>query len=355
MCEGLHHRRRSLNNCWRGCNFLHNRRGSLEHCGRGCNDFHQLFRHLRHDGVENQLIADLRVPLDPLLRSRLLNRSRPHPRERSRLSPKGVVLLADLPLSGSRRLLPAPPCWHCGGAVQREPLRRSAAHAATCSAAVAPCGVGQTPRRARRAHHPWRPLETNAKGHPTAVSDLECSCSCGGVGCGCGCGWEWWWCGRCADDMSLSIHHRGMQRIGVPGHPGVNSRRPQHPALMAGVNPGPAHRALHQVRASFMTSGIHDGTGTRSTCTTGASITLAMKNWGISTVNETMGISLGVPTGVRRCANWGTDHPVYAQLGRFYGLKDCQDHGNLPLHQDRENLQTGTSNTVSSNWGIPMV
>ena len=33
---------------------------------------HQLFRHLWHDGVENQLKADRRVPLDPLLRSRLL-------------------------------------------------------------------------------------------------------------------------------------------------------------------------------------------------------------------------------------------------------------------------------------------
>ena len=45
-------------------------------------------------------MADPRVPLDPHLRSRLLNWSRPHPEERSVLCPWAVVLLVDLSLSG---------------------------------------------------------------------------------------------------------------------------------------------------------------------------------------------------------------------------------------------------------------
>ena len=164
----VHNRRWCLRNCWRRCNILNHRRGSMKHCGHGCNNFHRLFRHLRHDRVQHQLKADLRVPLDPHLRSRLLNRSRPHPEVASvpvgRGAPRGPLPLW-LSSSVAVALRPAPPCWHCGGAVQREPLRRSAAHAATCSAAVAPCGVGLSPRRPHRLHHPWRPLETNAIGH----------------------------------------------------------------------------------------------------------------------------------------------------------------------------------------------
>ena len=46
-----------------------------------------------------------------------------------------------------------------------------------------------------RVHHPWRPLETTAIGHPTAVSDLECSCS------------VWWllWCWCCGVGVGVGV------------------------------------------------------------------------------------------------------------------------------------------------------
>ena len=65
-----------MKNCWRGCNILHH----------------------WHNGVENQLVADPRVPLDPHLRSRLLNRSRPHPRKRSVLPVGRRASRGPLPL-----------------------------------------------------------------------------------------------------------------------------------------------------------------------------------------------------------------------------------------------------------------
>ena len=109
------------------------------------------------------------------LRLWLLQDARASPSAGCLLCPYAVVLLT-------------PPHHGCEEGLRPAPLRRSAGHASTCSAAVAPCGVGQSPRRPHRVEHPWRPPETNATGHPAAVSDLECSCSVL---------WLWWlWCRR---------------------------------------------------------------------------------------------------------------------------------------------------------------
>ena len=95
---------------------------------------------------------------------------------------------------------------------------------------------------------------------------------------------------------------------------------------------------------------LHDVTcGTRTTSTTGASNTLS-KNWEISSVDET------------KEAQQDIDHLVQQQLRNLHGQRDqvdqplrrdregdnlghrtpcrkrTRDHGNLPLHRDRENL-----------------
>ena len=101
------------------------------------------------------------------------------------------------------------------------------------------------------------------------------------------------------------------------------------------------------------------GTGTRSTCTTGASITLSMKNWVMSMINDTMGISLGVPTGERRRARpakRGNDHLVHAQLGSFFGLLIsktmgiclCTTTGKI-LHAHVDELQLRRAPVVAHN------
>ena len=91
------------------------------------------------------------------------------------------------------------------------------------------------------------------------VSCVWCLCSrVSGVCCGAVCVWCWW-CGRCADDMSLSIHHRGHASNwggrtpgsltpGVPATPSPRQRRTlRHRGLIPDV-PGQAGRPQSQCR-----------------------------------------------------------------------------------------------------------
>ena len=99
-------------------------------------------------------------------------------------------------------------------------------------------------------------------GSVCGVCGAVCLCVCVWVSVVCGCGVDvgmwvcgcvvcgvWWVGGReggggsdlCVRRVSLHTRRRSMQQIRVPGHLGVNSRRPGHPfsALMAGVKPWP--------------------------------------------------------------------------------------------------------------------
>ena len=135
----------------------------------------------------------------------------------------------------------------------------------------------------------------------------------------------WWWYSRCVLLIRLSIPANVLHLIlGEPcpcGHhsPGpapVCRAQKKSPHQLITVTMSCTQRVSRQVQL-WEHDCLHDGTcGTRSTCTPGTSITVSKSNWGISMVNETMGISLCITTGMS-CTT-GT---------------------------------TRTSITVSSNWG----
>ena len=245
-------------------------------------------------------------------------------------------------------LRPAPPCWHCGGAVQREPLRRSTAHAA-----VAPCGVGKSPRRAHRGHHPWRPLETNAIGHPTAVSDLECSCSGGGGGSG-----DKWKRRVCPGSF---LHAANL----VAEHLGASSRSPRHPfpALMAEVKSGRV--PVYTVTNVFVDERqwMHLIMGAVSLWTRPPALYLCL--WcralkipthrvRVLQLRDLRNFLRSEPPGICPCTQRACNNIVEARIRRAATVGSRQTSHNLHP-RDLLDLQTGTSNTLSMNcnWEKP--
>ena len=142
---------------------------------------------VRHNGVENQLVADPRVPLDPHLRSRLLNRSRPHLRERSVLCPWAVVLLVDLSLSGLGACLLAPWSGVLSVHIVERVVRRCYQGHSERQLLVTPVHPQPSlPSSLRSANRGLRArVHHHKKSHSNGKADLRKDAW-----------WWWWWCGR---------------------------------------------------------------------------------------------------------------------------------------------------------------
>ena len=155
----------------------------------------------------------------------------------------------------------------------------------------------------------------------------------------------------------------------------------------------PTRRISQRVQPWELDCLLNDGTrGTRWTRTQETSITMSTCNWGISMVCKTMGSRICATTGMSSTSGerndflneqelWENDglihnlhvttctttqqghQPRVNELGNLYDPTDSQDPGKLPLRHDGEmndlwnhtTCTTGTSTTLSSNWGISMV
>ena len=114
-------------------------------------------------------------------------------------------------------------------------------------------------------------------------------------------------------------------------------------------------RVSHQVQLWEHNRLLHDGTcGTRTTCTTGTSITVSTGNCGISMVNETMGISLCNATGMWTTCETRTNCITGASITLFtYWESQWSDEQSGPCEKTSASRQGSTKSAKMSLWFIP--